>query len=169
MVVYEKVVLLCLWVGVLLGWQVLQMHKEGVDISKMLEEPQRRMLLRKELDKRLNDGKGESAPPPIHSPALDNMILDVPTSFGGLLIVAADAAPCQTSLDGKQCALLADGRLLRHCLEARCAALHCRNCCSMRAGMPCPCTEHGALGGVLLLLVVLLAWRGCCCLCCSGL
>lgn len=38
--------------------QVLQMHKEGVDISKMLEEPQRRMLLRKALDKKLNDGKG---------------------------------------------------------------------------------------------------------------
>jgi hypothetical protein len=38
--------------------KVLQMHKEGVDISKMLEEPQRRMLLRRELDKKLNDGKG---------------------------------------------------------------------------------------------------------------
>jgi hypothetical protein len=41
------------------------MHKEGVDISKMLEEPQRRMLLRKELDKRLNDGKGELHPAPV--------------------------------------------------------------------------------------------------------
>lgn len=39
--------------------QVMQMHKEGVTISKMLEEPQRRMLLRRELDKKLNDGKGE--------------------------------------------------------------------------------------------------------------
>jgi len=46
------------------GVQVMQMHKEGVDISKMLEEPQRRMLLRKELDKRLNDGKGD-----VHSAA----------------------------------------------------------------------------------------------------
>jgi hypothetical protein len=38
-------------------------HKEGVDISKMLEEPQRRMLLRRELDKKLNDGKGEWGAP----------------------------------------------------------------------------------------------------------
>lgn len=35
------------------------MHKEGVTISKMLEEPQRRMMLRRELDKKLTDGKGE--------------------------------------------------------------------------------------------------------------
>ncbi|KAF8060559.1 SULTR2 [Scenedesmus sp. PABB004] len=39
--------------------KVLGMHKEGVSIPKMLEEPQRRMLLRKEIDRRLNDGKGE--------------------------------------------------------------------------------------------------------------
>jgi hypothetical protein len=36
------------------------MSKEGVDVSKVLEEPQRRMMLRKALDKKLNDGKGES-------------------------------------------------------------------------------------------------------------
>lgn len=38
--------------------QVVQMAKEGVDVPKMLEEPQRRLLLRRELDKKLNDGKG---------------------------------------------------------------------------------------------------------------
>ncbi|KAF6255592.1 hypothetical protein COO60DRAFT_1641425 [Scenedesmus sp. NREL 46B-D3] len=40
--------------------KVMAMHKEGgVTVSKMLEEPQRRMMLRKEIDKKLNDGKGE--------------------------------------------------------------------------------------------------------------
>lgn len=39
--------------------KVVKMHKEGVTVSKVLEEPQRRMLLRKEVDKRLSDGKGE--------------------------------------------------------------------------------------------------------------
>jgi hypothetical protein len=39
--------------------KVLAMHKEGgVTVSKMLEEPQRRLMLRKEIDKKLNDGKG---------------------------------------------------------------------------------------------------------------
>jgi archaeosine-15-forming tRNA-guanine transglycosylase len=39
--------------------KVLAMHKEGgVTVSKMLEEPQRRLMLRKEMDKKLNDGKG---------------------------------------------------------------------------------------------------------------
>jgi hypothetical protein len=39
--------------------KVMAMHKEGgVTVSKMLEEPQRRLMLRKEIDKKLNDGKG---------------------------------------------------------------------------------------------------------------
>lgn len=37
------------------------MHREGVNVAKMLEEPQRRMMLRKEIDRKLNDGKGEGA------------------------------------------------------------------------------------------------------------
>eukprot|EP00878_Enallax_costatus_P008337 GHUV01008715.1.p1 GENE.GHUV01008715.1~~GHUV01008715.1.p1 ORF type:complete len:884 (+),score=360.27 GHUV01008715.1:261-2912(+) len=39
--------------------KVMKMHGEGVTVSKALEEPQRRMLLRKEIDKKLNDGKAE--------------------------------------------------------------------------------------------------------------
>ncbi len=39
--------------------KVTKMASEGVDMTKVLEEPQRRMMLRKEMDKRLNDGKGE--------------------------------------------------------------------------------------------------------------
>jgi hypothetical protein len=40
--------------------KVMAMHNEGgVTVSKMLEEPQRRLMLRKEIDKKLNDGKGE--------------------------------------------------------------------------------------------------------------
>lgn len=64
--------------------QVLQMHKEGVTIGKMLEEPQRRMLLRRELDKKLNDGKGET-----HNPA-------APAAAAACTSAAACAAPCMT-------------------------------------------------------------------------
>jgi hypothetical protein len=39
--------------------KVMQMHKEGVDITKALEEGQRRMIFRKAVDKKLNDGKAE--------------------------------------------------------------------------------------------------------------
>uniref|UniRef100_A0A383VE54 Uncharacterized protein n=1 Tax=Tetradesmus obliquus TaxID=3088 RepID=A0A383VE54_TETOB len=40
--------------------KVMAMHKEGgVTVSKMLEEPQRRLMLRKEIDKKLNDGKAD--------------------------------------------------------------------------------------------------------------
>jgi len=39
--------------------KVVQMHKEGVDITKALEEGQRRMIFRKAVDKKLNDGKAE--------------------------------------------------------------------------------------------------------------
>lgn len=39
--------------------KVMKMHGEGVTVSKVLDEPQRRMMLRKEIDKKLNDGKGE--------------------------------------------------------------------------------------------------------------
>ncbi|WIA15162.1 hypothetical protein OEZ85_001848 [Tetradesmus obliquus] len=40
--------------------KVMALHKEGgVTVSKMLEEPQRRLMLRKEIDKKLNDGKAD--------------------------------------------------------------------------------------------------------------
>jgi len=38
--------------------RVVEAHKEGIDVKKALEDPSRRMLLRRELDKRLGDGKG---------------------------------------------------------------------------------------------------------------
>ncbi|KAI8462392.1 MAG: hypothetical protein J3K34DRAFT_448722 [Monoraphidium minutum] len=39
--------------------RVLEAHKEGVDVQKALEEPARRTLLRRELDKCLGDGRAE--------------------------------------------------------------------------------------------------------------
>ncbi len=39
--------------------QVMQLSREGVDVTKMLEEPQRRALFRREVEKRVSDGKGE--------------------------------------------------------------------------------------------------------------
>eukprot|EP00877_Chromochloris_zofingiensis_P006644 jgi/Chrzof1/2232/Cz11g07180.t1_TIC110[v5.2] len=39
--------------------RVLDLHKDGVDVTRMLEEPQRRTLYRKELDKKLSNGKAE--------------------------------------------------------------------------------------------------------------
>jgi len=39
--------------------RVLQAHKEGIDLKEALEESTRRVLLRRELDKRLGDGKAK--------------------------------------------------------------------------------------------------------------
>jgi hypothetical protein len=39
--------------------RIMELAKEGVDVEKMMEEPARRSLLRRELDKRLSDGLGE--------------------------------------------------------------------------------------------------------------
>jgi hypothetical protein len=39
--------------------RVLQAHKEGLDVTALLEEPARRVLLRREMDKRLGDGKAK--------------------------------------------------------------------------------------------------------------
>jgi hypothetical protein len=36
-----------------------QLHKEGVDVSKMLEEQQRRSLWRRAMEKALGNGKGD--------------------------------------------------------------------------------------------------------------
>jgi len=42
--------------------RIMQLAKEGVDVQKMLEEPARRGLLRRELDRRLSDGRGDFDP-----------------------------------------------------------------------------------------------------------
>ncbi|GBF94257.1 110 kDa translocon of chloroplast envelope inner membrane [Raphidocelis subcapitata] len=39
--------------------RVLEAHKEGIDVKKALEEPARRVLLRREMDKRLGDGRAQ--------------------------------------------------------------------------------------------------------------
>jgi hypothetical protein len=39
--------------------RVLQAHKEGLNVKDAIEEGARRVLLRREMDKRLGDGKGK--------------------------------------------------------------------------------------------------------------